>query len=150
MVGLNITISCSKTSQKRVFTLDISQDFIERIVGHALREDPNECCGVLAGNNGVVSEMFEMTNTAHSPYRYEIDGKELLKVLQDLDEHRWDLIAIYHSHTHSPAYPSATDIRLATWPDANYLLVSLEDRWSPVIRSFRIVDGTVSEEFIRS
>ena len=126
--------------------MDISQDFIKGIIEHALREDPNECCGILAGEVGVVSELFEMTNTAHSPYRYEMDGKELLKILRVLDERRWDVIAIYHSHTHSAAYPSATDIRLATWPDAHYILVSLADKSAPVVRNFKITDGEVSEE----
>ena len=130
--------------------MDISQDFIKGIIEHALREDPNECCGILAGEVGVVSELFEMTNTAQSPYRYEMDGKELLKILLMLDERHWDLMAIYHSHTHSPAYPSATDIRLATWPEANYILVSLEDKSAPVVRSFRITDGGVSEEPLNS
>jgi proteasome lid subunit RPN8/RPN11 len=87
-----------------------------------------------------------MTNADASPATYRLDGKEQLRVFDDLDERGWDLWAIYHSHTHSEAYPSETDRRLAFYPEARYILVSLLDRETPVIRSFWIVDGEVTEE----
>jgi proteasome lid subunit RPN8/RPN11 len=120
--------------------------FSKEIVAQALREFPNECCGVIAAKGGVPVKVFPMTNADASPVTYRLDGKEQLRVFNELDERGWDLWAIYHSHTHSEAYPSETDVRLAFYPDTRYILVSLQDRSSPVIRSFRIVDGEVSEE----
>jgi proteasome lid subunit RPN8/RPN11 len=77
---------------------------------------------------------------------YRLDGREQLRVFDAIDERGWDLWAIYHSHTHTEAYPSETDRRLAFYPEARYLLLSLKDRESPVLRSFLIVDGEVEEE----
>ena len=116
------------------------------MIAHALEDDPNECCGILAGKEGEVVQLFRMVNVEHSPFRYSMDGKEMLKVLNQIDDNGWELMAIYHSHTHTAAYPSATDVRLATWPDAFYLLVSLMDKTKPDLRSFHIVDGEVTEE----
>ena len=116
------------------------------MVAHALEEDPNECCGLLSGKDGTLIGHHRMRNAEESPYRYSMDGKELLMTLREIEDGGAELQVIYHSHTHSPAYPSATDIRLATWPDAYYLLVSLEDRDALDLRVFRIVDGAVAEE----
>ena len=116
------------------------------MVAHALEEDPNECCGLLAGKDGKLTGHYRMRNAEQSPYRYSMDGKELLMTLREIEDGGAELQVIYHSHTHSPAYPSATDVRLATWPDAAYLLVSLENRQDPDIRAFRIVEGEVTEE----
>jgi proteasome lid subunit RPN8/RPN11 len=91
-------------------------------------------------------KVFPMMNADASPNTYRLDGKEQLRVFDELDERGWDLWAIYHSHTHSEAYPSETDVRLAFYPDARYLLLSLVDRANPVLRSFWIVDGEVTEE----
>lgn len=136
--------------------LELERRYADEIVAHALEEDPNECCGILAGQDGRVTRLYRMTNTEHSPYRYSMDPKELLKVNQEIDDSRWELLSIYHSHTHTEAYPSATDVRLATWPDgtsiwpeAYYILVSLMDKRSPSIRAFRIEDGTISEQELR-
>ncbi|MCH8199453.1 MAG: M67 family metallopeptidase [Chloroflexi bacterium] len=116
------------------------------MVAHAIEEDPNECCGLLSGKDGKLTGHYRMRNAEQSPYRYSMDGKELLMTLREIEDGGAELQVIYHSHTHSPAYPSATDVRLATWPDASYLLVSLENRDDPDIRVFRIVDGEVTEE----
>ena len=116
------------------------------MVAHAIEEDPNECCGLLSGKDGKLTGHYRMRNSEQSPYRYSMDGKELLLTLREIEDGGAELQVIYHSHTHSPAYPSATDVRLATWPDASYLLVSLENKDDPEIRVFRIVDGAVTEE----
>ena len=118
----------------------------KEIVEQALREFPNECCGLIAAEAGVPVKVFPMTNADASPATYRLDGKEQLKVFDELDERGWDLWSIYHSHTHTEAYPSPTDVRLAGWPEAYYLLVSLMDEAKPVVRAFRIVEGVITEE----
>lgn len=136
--------------------LELEQHYADEIVAHALEEDPNECCGILAGQDGRVTRLYRVTNMEHSPYRYSMDPKDLLVINKEIDDSRWELLAIYHSHTHTEAYPSATDVRMATWPDgksiwpeAYYILVSLMDKSSPTIRAFRIEDGAISEEELR-
>ena len=129
--------------------LYLDQKHAKEMVAHALEDDPNECCGILAGKDGEVLKLHRMTNVEASPYRYRMDPKELLKVYREIDDGGSDIIAIYHSHTHSEAYPSATDVRLATWPEARYILVSLLDKKNPPIRAFHIENGAVTEEEIR-
>ncbi|MFQ5861354.1 MAG: M67 family metallopeptidase [Dehalococcoidia bacterium] len=124
----------------------IEKQYAEEMVRHALEDDPNECCGFLAAKDGSVVKLYRMTNVEHSPYRYNMDSRELYRVYREIEDNGWELLVIYHSHTHSQAYPSATDVRLATWPEAFYLVISLEDKENPVVRAFRIVEGEVTEE----
>jgi proteasome lid subunit RPN8/RPN11 len=118
----------------------------KEIVEHGLREFPNESCGLIAAHDGVPAKVFTMTNADASPVTYRLDGLEQLHVFDQMDDEGLDLWAIYHSHTHSEAYPSDTDVRLAFYPESRYILLSLQDRSAPVARSFFIVDGEVSEE----
>ena len=121
--------------------------FAKEIVEQGLREFPNECCGVIASDgDGRPIKVFPMRNADASPATYRLDGKEQLKVFDDIDDRGWELWAIYHSHTHSEAYPSETDVRLAFYPDTRYILLSLADREAPVLRSFFIREGEISEE----
>ena len=129
--------------------LYIAEKYAKEMVAHALQDDPTECCGILAGKDGNIERLYRMSNAEASPYRYRMDAAELLHTYREIDDSGWDIIGIYHSHTHSQAYPSATDVRLATWPDARYILVSLLDRENPPIRAFHIDDGTVTEEDIK-
>ncbi len=123
------------------------------MIAHALEEDPNECCGILSGpaGDGAIARLYRVTNTAHSPYRYLMEPQEQLNAMLDSDRNGWDILAFYHSHTHSPAYPSPTDVRMAQesgWlgPDIRYILVSLEDKANPSVRTFNIgEDGEVTE-----
>ena len=120
--------------------------YFKEIVEQGLREFPNECCGVIAANgDGLPVKVFAMKNADASPVTYRLDGREQLRVFDEMDELGWELWAIYHSHTHSEAYPSETDRRLAFYPEARYIVVSLADRENPVARSFLIVDGEVEE-----
>jgi proteasome lid subunit RPN8/RPN11 len=130
-----------------VFQLD--KRYVDAMVAHAQQDFPNECCGILAGQGGRVVRMYPMTNVERSPYRYSMDSKELYQTYKEIEDKGWELQAIYHSHTHTEAYPSATDVRLASWPEASYILVSLMDRGHPVVRAFRINDGRVTEEEVR-
>jgi [CysO sulfur-carrier protein]-S-L-cysteine hydrolase len=120
--------------------------FVKEIVDHGLRAFPNECCGLVAASDGVPVRVYAMKNLDASPVSYRLDPKEQLQVFDEMDAEGLDLWGIYHSHTHSEAYPSETDKRLAFYPDAYYLLLSLSDRENPVLRAFRIVDGEVTEE----
>lgn len=126
--------------------LELPRRYADEIVSHAREEDPNECCGILAGKNGRVVKLYRITNVERSPYRYNMDSRELLRAYREAEDNGWEFLAFYHSHTHTEAYPSATDIRLATWPETYYILVSLMDRQNPVIRAFRIADVRVTEE----
>jgi proteasome lid subunit RPN8/RPN11 len=132
--------------KERVPVAHLDGVLAKEIVEQGLREFPNECCGLIASEGGVPVRVFPMTNADASPVTYRLDGKEQLRVFDELDERGWDLWAIYHSHTHSEAYPSETDVKLAFYPDARYLLLSLADRDEPVLRSFRIIDGEITEE----
>ena len=128
-------------------SVQLAPDLVEALVQHARAEDPNEACGLIIGDrpaaDGGVPLRFEPTrNKAASPYRYEIDSDDLLRLTiatDDADEVFW---AIVHSHVRSPAYPSPTDVGLAFYPDALYLLVSLAAP-EPTLAAFRIVDGTI-------
>ena len=124
----------------------IEKRFHDEIIAHALEDDSIECCGVLAGTNGSFHKLFRMTNVENSPYRFSWDSRELIVVWNEMEDNGWEYRAVYHSHTHSEAYPSDTDVRLAAWPEAYYIIVSLMDKDRPALRAFRIVDGTISEE----
>ena len=133
--------------------IEISDEFVLEMIEHSRLENPNECCGILAGTEGKVTKLYRIQNSTPSPYRYVMDPDEQLKAMKDADERSLDLMAFYHSHTHSPAYPSDTDVRMATesgWVDFCYVLVSLEDSSKPDVRFFDIsADGNVNEEEVK-
>lgn len=121
--------------------------YVDEMIAHAVGDAPNECCGIIAGGEGVATKLFRAKNSEASPYRYNVDPNDLFRIFRECEANDWSFLAIYHSHTASEAYPSATDVRLAkNWPDAYYILVSLEDRDQPIVRAFRIEDATVTEE----
>jgi proteasome lid subunit RPN8/RPN11 len=118
----------------------------QAIVDHARREAPRECCGIIAGRAGAPVRLYATRNVAEGNTLYEIDPAELIELeFHEMPAQQTELVAIYHSHPFSPAYPSATDIALAFWPDAVYLICSLADPRTPQIRGFRIQNGEVSE-----
>lgn len=129
--------------------IELDLNHFDEMVGHGLREFPNECCGLLASKDGAPVKVFPMRNLDASPVSYQLDAKEQLRVFDQIDDAGWDLFAIYHTHTHSEAYPSDTDRNQAFYPDAYYMVLSLSDREHPVLRAFRIVDGDVSEEELK-
>ena len=124
----------------------LERKYADEIIAHGRQEAPNECCGVLAGRDGRVEKLFRAVNAEKSPYRYNVDPHDLLRIYRECDANGWDFLAIYHSHTHTEAYPSPTDVSLAAWPEAVYIIVSLADPENPVLKAFRIQDGRVSEE----
>ena len=123
----------------------LPSDFARQIIEQAKNEHPNEACGLLAGTNGAATRLFRMTNAERSPVIYRMEPAEQLRVFNEIDEAGLDLIGIYHSHTRSPAYPSSTDVSLAYYPEAVYLIVSLAEMDRPDLRGFRIQDGKVTE-----
>ena len=129
--------------------LSLERSYSDEIIAHAREDAPNECCGIIAGNDGSATKLYRALNAEASPYRYNVDPKDLLRIYRDIDGNGWDVLAIYHSHTHTEAYPSPTDVKLAAWPEAYYVIVSLEDDANPVLRAFRIEDGQVTEEELR-
>ena len=124
---------------------ELEQAYIDEMVAHARQEAPNECCGVLAGKDGRVLKLYRAVNAEASPYRYNVDPKDLLRIYRECESQGWDFLAIYHSHTHTEAYPSPTDVGLAAWPEALYLIVSLAHPERPVVRGFRIAERRVQE-----
>lgn len=125
--------------------------FADEIVEHGLREFPNEACGLISGTDGSAVKVFTMRNMDASPMSYRLDPKEQLNVTKEIEVTGCELWGIYHTHTHTEAYPSETDRDRARWvqpfyPDVYYLLVSLSDPDNPVVRAFRITDGEVAEE----
>jgi proteasome lid subunit RPN8/RPN11 len=152
-----------------VSALKIPRQILDEMIAHARELDPYECCGLLAGANGAVSRHYRITNTVAKDARavevfesadvkqlahlsdqtraevaYFMDPREMLAAFKDMRQRNLDLAVIYHSHTHSPAYPSATDVGLAYYPDAAYLIISLEHKAAPDLRAYWIRDRRVT------
>src|SRR5215210_1762164 len=115
------------------------------MVGHAREDAPNECCGMVESVDRRAIRVHRARNAAASPLRYEIDGIEQYRIQSAIEDAGHELGAIYHSHTRSAPYPSQTDINLAFYPDALYVIVGVAGE-EPDIRAFRIVEGEVSEQ----
>ncbi len=123
----------------------ISREMVEEIVAHALEEAPNECCGMIGGSDGRARSVYPAANAEASPLRYSLDPADQFRIMREIEKRGEELVAIYHSHTASVAYPSQTDVNLAFYPDAVYLIVSVEDLANPVVKGFHIRDGEIDE-----
>jgi [CysO sulfur-carrier protein]-S-L-cysteine hydrolase len=121
----------------------IARSMLDQIVAQARAEAPNECCGIVGTRDGRAVTVYPVRNAAASPLRYEIDPKDQLRVFEALDDAELEIGAIYHSHTRSAPEPSQTDINLAFYPDAVYVIVGVAGAEDD-IRAWRIVDGNVS------
>ena len=124
--------------------MKLPRGLYDEMVNHARAEAPNECCGMVASSDGEAVKVYPAVNAAASPLRYEIDGAEQYRIQMEIDDAGHELGAIYHSHTRSKPYPSQTDINLAFYPDALYVIVGLAGD-EPEVRAFRIRDGQVAE-----
>jgi proteasome lid subunit RPN8/RPN11 len=129
----------------------LTQATYDAIVAHARRDHPDEACGIVAGPAGSdrAVRFVAMANAERSPTFYRFDSTEQLRVWREMDNRDEVPVVIYHSHTATEAYPSRTDIAYAAEPEAHYVLVSTADPEQESFRSFRIVDGQVSEEEVR-
>ncbi len=131
--------------------LVLTRDVYDAIVAHARRDHPDEACGIVAGAEGSdqPTRIVEMQNAERSPTFYRFDSMEQFQVWREMEARDEEPVVIYHSHTSTPAYPSRTDISLASEPAAHYVLVSTRTEDAVEFRSFRIVDGEVTEEEVR-
>ena len=128
-----------------VATLRLPAAMRDEIVAHARSEAPRECCGLIAGRAGRATKLYRLVNLEPGVTRYRVDDAELFRVYRDLDDRGEDVLAIYHSHPATSAFPSPTDVALAAWPDAFYVICSLAGPEAPVVRAFHIVDGVITE-----
>jgi [CysO sulfur-carrier protein]-S-L-cysteine hydrolase len=132
--------------------MDISQELLGQILAHAREDVPNECCGVVAAlpaSDGApprATRVRRARNVHASPKRFEIDGKDVLAAMNEFEDAGWEIGAIYHSHTHTPPYPSQTDINFAAaWPGVEWIIVGLANPAAPEVRSYLIEKGAVRE-----
>lgn len=139
--------------------IEFERAFFDEMVDHGLAAFPNEACGMLAGKEGRPVKFFAMANADASPASYRLDPREQLEAANEIEDEDWQTMGIFHTHTHTEAYPSPTDQdrafwppvgsepRMAMFPDAYYLIMSLSDRSNPDLRAFRIHEiGRVDEE----
>jgi [CysO sulfur-carrier protein]-S-L-cysteine hydrolase len=121
----------------------ISRELLDDLVAHAREDAPNECCGLVATRDGEAVRVFRARNVHASPLRYEIDPKDQLRAMREIEDEGWELGAIYHSHTRSDPVPSQTDVNLAHhWPDPLYMIVGVAGE-DPDVRAWAIRDGDV-------
>lgn len=131
--------------------LVIRADLVDAMVAHARADHPDEACGIIAGPEGSdrPERFVAMVNAERSPTFYRFDSGEQLRVWRAMDDADEVPVVIYHSHTATEAYPSRTDISYAAEPDAHYVLISTRDPHEHELRSYRILDGEVTEEPVR-
>jgi proteasome lid subunit RPN8/RPN11 len=125
--------------------LVIKKNDLQIIRDHCDREYPNEACGILAGRGNEVKKVYSLASEKPSPAFYRIDSKEQIRVDKEMRDAGMQLVGIYHSHTASPAYPSSTDVELAYYPEAVYVIVSLMDRKDSLVKGYTIVEGKITE-----
>jgi [CysO sulfur-carrier protein]-S-L-cysteine hydrolase len=127
-----------------VDSLSLPSSLRDQIVEHAKAGEPNEACGLIGGRGGVATSFHPVRNADESPYRYTVHPDDLVRVWAELEDADDEIVSIYHSHTKSAPFPSRTDVELASWPDAAYLIVSL--RSDPAeLAAFRIAGGRIEE-----
>ena len=126
--------------------VQVLRSIYDAMVSHALDERPNECCGLLAGTNGVITRIYRATNVAEvKRVRYDVDPTELVRIFTDMRATDVEHLGIYHSHPNSEPRPSATDRKLAAY-DVTYFVISLKSRAKPSVRAFRICKQSPTDE----
>jgi len=125
----------------------IPKSIYTTILEHAKREKPLECCGILSGRDGTVEKAFELRNKELSPVRYSMSPQDQLKVFEELEKEAMEMVAIYHSHPETVAFPSETDVKMSFYPDLPCIIISLRDDDHPKVKAFLIRrDGIKIEE----
>ena len=115
----------------------IPKKIFQKMVEHAKKEQPLECCGILSGKGKTVEKIFELKNAEESPVKYSMSPLDQLKVFEEMDKESMEMIAIYHSHPHTIPFPSETDVKLNFYPDVSSVIISLKEE-NPVMKAFRI------------
>lgn len=128
--------------------MKIQKTIVDEIMAHAREGYPNEVCGLMAGNGDAATRIFRMTNIDESSVSYMMEPQEQFRAFKEIRKEGLELMAIYHSHPTSGAYPSQTDVRLAFYPEVVYIIASLQRVGNPEIKGFRILDGRISEEVL--
>ncbi|HEY0319147.1 MAG TPA: M67 family metallopeptidase [Solirubrobacterales bacterium] len=124
----------------------ISKALVDEMVAHAREDMPNECCGMIAGVDGEATGIIRVANAAASPLRYEMDAQEQYNALKTIEDGGAELLAIYHSHTKSAAYPSQTDVNQAVaWPEQIYVIVSLAEEDEPEVKAYLLQDLKIAD-----
>lgn len=124
----------------------IARVLIDEIVAHAREDLPNECCGMVGGGEGEARTVYRAENAEASPLRYSIDAKEQFRLMRAIEDGGEELVAIYHSHTKSAAYPSQTDVNQAVaWPEQVYVIVSLADPGNPDVKAYWLKDLKIAD-----
>ncbi len=118
---------------------------MEEIMAHVMEELPNEACGLLAGQGGRVEKVYPLPNVERSPHAFRADPEAQFRAMEEMEEKGWDIVGIYHSHPSFPPYPSARDIEMAYYPEAVYLIISLQDPQRPQFRAFSLARGQPEE-----
>ncbi|MBC7189868.1 M67 family metallopeptidase [Candidatus Aerophobetes bacterium] len=126
----------------------LKKEQLNFIIEHCRREYPLEACGILLGKDKKVEEIFSTKNARNSSTEYLVDPEEQFRIFKKIWKREKELVGIYHSHPVSPAYPSEKDKKMAFYPEASYIIVSLQNFVSPEVKSFRLKEGRVSEEKI--
>lgn len=118
------------------------------MIAHAKEDFPLECCGILGGINNEITNNYRIKNIDESKVTYLMDPKEQIKAFKEMRTNEIEITAIYHSHPNHPAYPSQTDVRLAYYPEAVYIIISINDNKEIEMHGFRILEGNITEEEI--
>ena len=129
--------------------MKIDKVHLSEMIQHCQKDYANEACGILAGRAGKVEKVHQMTNADKSSKTFFMDPKEQLKVMKEIRNQGLEMVGIYHSHLETEAYPSAHDVELAFYPEVSYVIVSINDKNNPSIRSFKIMEGEISEEEVK-
>lgn len=122
----------------------IPKDIFDELISHCKEASPHEACGILAGKGNEASNIYKMTNIEKSPVSYFMDSKEQFKVMKDIRGNNLKMLAIFHSHPSSQAYPSPKDLSLAFYEDAVYIIVSLIEK-EPVVKGYLMREGKIEE-----
>lgn len=127
--------------------IKIPKSIYQAIIDHARKEAPLECCGILAGIDGTVQKAFPLRNEEQSTVRYLMSPQEQLKVFEEMERERLEMVGIYHSHTHTIPFPSETDVKLAFYPEVSSVIISLKEE-PPIVKAFRIREEAIFPEEI--
>jgi len=125
--------------------LTLSQALVAEMLAHVGGLWPEEACGLIGGRDDRALSLYPVENVHHSPISFEMEPVQQVRAMLAMEAEGLELVAIYHSHPHGPARPSATDVANAYYPDAVQIIISLDDRARPDLRAFTIIDGVVAE-----